>query len=71
MYSAAEQGAHSYVLPMFMVIVTYTTARNWECTRTVPGRCVTEDSRRISHTKVSLVLIFLIRYLHFVFVTPV
>jgi len=43
MYSCTEQGARSYVLPMFRVIETYTAARIWKCT--VNGRCVDKKNQ--------------------------
>jgi hypothetical protein len=71
MNSCAEQDTHTCVPFMFTVIETYeyTAARVWKYT--LIGRVVTEDSRRIPHIEVRLVLIFLIRYLYFVFVTLV
>ena len=69
MYRCPQHGAHSYVPTMFVVMEIFTAARIWKYA--LIGRCVIEDNRRIPPIQVSLVLIFLIRYLHSVFVTLV
>jgi hypothetical protein len=71
MNSCAEQDTHSCVPLMFTVIETYeyTAARICKCI--LIGRLVIEDSRRIPHIEVRFVLILLIKYLCFVFVTVV